>query len=196
LEEKIIAVLETASADNQAEGMTWYADVHELAAASPVGLVAGAGTLAALAPLFDWDKTVAAAQALWAGQTEKPLGVMSRSWATAQEIATGADPYKVFRIGAPARRGRGEKTRNFFRNIVEPTDPEPVAVDRHAAAIVFNTLDRPALQVALTRAGGYERVADAYRSVAEERGLIPNQVQAITWLAWRDRHYRKRVLVA
>jgi len=39
------------------------------------------------------------------------------------------------------------------------------------------------------RLGTYQALAEAYRSVASELGLIPNQLQAIVWLHIKQRSH-------
>lgn len=92
-------------------------------------------------------------------------------------IAHGADP--LLHIVA-------YKTRNFFMNITDPEDRKPVTIDGHMLNVWRGKRENlvgihfpPKL---------YEVVADGVRSVAAERDMVPCQVQAIIWLAWRRLH--------
>jgi hypothetical protein len=40
--------------------------------------------------------------------------------------------------------------------------------------------------VNLTRGGLYERFADCYRAAAERLGILAGEVQAVTWVTWRE----------
>lgn len=79
----------------------------------------------------------------------------------------------------------GKKIRSFYSNILNPMDPEPVTIDGHAVN-VWNGRRRTLKTVV----GGwnYETVSAAYRETARVVGLLPNQVQSITWFAWKRIH--------
>jgi hypothetical protein len=66
------------------------------------------------------------------------------------------------------------KTWAFWQNLWHPHDPTPVTLD----VWMFRAHGLPVS----ARLGTYEALAEAYRSVAAEVGLIPNQLQAIVWL--------------
>jgi hypothetical protein len=93
------------------------------------------------------------------------------------EYLTGARPFL-----SPER---GPKIRSFYLNILNPIDPEPVTIDGHAVN-VWAANRQPLKQVV----GGwnYGRVAGDYRAAAKRVGLLPNQVQAIVWFAWKRIH--------
>ena len=106
--------------------------------------------------------------------------------------------------------GEKHKVRSFYNNIIAPDAPNgDVTVDTHAvgvgllrslsgkAAAVMHCLgtspqgDKPpgwsaASKSAITGLSGtYALYADAYRAVAKDLGILPQQVQAITWQAKR-----------
>jgi hypothetical protein len=66
------------------------------------------------------------------------------------------------------------KTWAFWRNLWKPVDPAPVTLD----SWMLRAHGLPA------NAGfaSYRVLADAYRVVARDPGLVPNQVQATVWL--------------
>jgi hypothetical protein len=80
---------------------------------------------------------------------------------------------------------RGKKILSFYTNIVNPMDARPVTIDGHAVNIW--TGKRRILK-AIVGGFNYETVADDYRDVAARAGLVPNQLQAITWFAWKRIH--------
>lgn len=88
--------------------------------------------------------------------------------------------------GTPFLRATtGKKIRSFYLNILNPMDPEPVTIDGHAVNIWRRR------RVNLVDAVGgwnYERVANDYRRVASDVGLLPNQLQSITWFTWKRIH--------
>ncbi len=63
---------------------------------------------------------------------------------------------------------------------MDPDDPDPVTIDRHAIAIATGERGDAGIT-----AWQYRCLAEAYRIVARERNMVPNEVQAITWCAFR-----------
>lgn len=86
----------------------------------------------------------------------------------------------------PADVLNGPKERAFY--FASIGDSEHVTIDGHAYAIWLG--QRITTNRIKVPRGGLQRaacVAD-YRAVAEAYGVSPADVQAITWVAWRDRH--------
>ena len=92
--------------------------------------------------------------------------------------------------------GDMHKVRNFYNNIVNPNDPNAVTIDTHAvAAALLKPLSGSANEVTYNFSGpssvltgtkgSYAVYADAYRELANELGLLPREVQSITWEAVR-----------
>jgi hypothetical protein len=102
--------------------------------------------------------------------------------------------------------GEKHKVRNFYNNLLDPNAKRgDVTIDTHAvAAGLLRPLSGHSLEVGhnfanypgagLRSAGGsantgiqgtYPLYADAYRRAAAERGLLPRQMQSITWEAIR-----------
>lgn len=89
------------------------------------------------------------------------------------------------------------KTGNFYRNIYDPSDPEPVTIDTHAHDIAYGEklpyADTPRN---LDNPNRYNNVALSYRNATRrlnaESGVVqtPGATQAVTWGAWRRRHGR------
>jgi hypothetical protein len=80
----------------------------------------------------------------------------------------------------------GKKIRSFYLNILNPMDPEPVTIDGHAVNIWSGR--RVALKAVASTSFNYSAVAFDYRTAAARIGLLPNQVQAITWFTWKRIH--------
>lgn len=101
--------------------------------------------------------------------------------------------------------GDAHKVRNFYSNIYAPNDPAgPVTIDTHAvAAGLLRPLSGNSREVKhnfgtnvtgevgpsnskITGVRGtYGIYAEAYRRAAEERGILPREMQSITWEAVR-----------
>lgn len=104
-----------------------------------------------------------------------------------------------------ANLGQQHKVRNFYSNIYAPNDPAgPVTIDTHAvAAGLLRPLSGNSREVlhnfgsgvvgeggpknsSITGVQGtYGIYAEAYRRAAAERGILPREMQSITWEAVR-----------
>lgn len=105
------------------------------------------------------------------------------------------------RANVSARLGQEHKVRNFYNNLLLPNESThgDVTIDTHAvAAALLRPLsgsDIPVLHnfggggapsSAFTGASGtYGLHADAYREAAQKRGILPREMQSITWEAVR-----------
>lgn len=78
---------------------------------------------------------------------------------------------------------KGPKIRSFYHNILNPLDASYVTIDGHAVNITKGKV-MPLKSVA-AKSFNYELIATAYKAVAHRTGLVPNQLQAITWFTWK-----------
>jgi hypothetical protein len=79
----------------------------------------------------------------------------------------------------------GKKIRAFYSNILNPLDPAAVTIDGHAVNVWRNQRVNLQKVAAKKFRWKYDDVAADYRRAAAGVGLLPNQVQAITWFAWK-----------
>lgn len=178
-------------------GNEWYDKAQEVAHTIGGGDVRrGAGVIAALSPLNNWERNVAEAHELIkTGNVASAL--LPANVEKARRIHAGEDPLDV--LG-------GHKVTNFFHNIHDPSNPEHVTIDRHAYDIAVG---RPFVgagggkakrnltvgpsghtpmseDLGLSSLGRYAHFRDAYRHAANELEVpTPNRVQATTWVTHR-----------
>lgn len=188
----IMAVYNSASASQMREGLAWYLDAHNWcrmsAQPSKKGferrLKRNAGIVAALSPMNEWEnnKNKAAQLISLRGRivinADRSNGIgLSTNVNKAIAIYNGAEPLDI--LG-------GDKVRAFYRTILEPTgDIDPV-IDRHAFDIAVGERTNEKRRAALSRKGVYAEFANAYREAAKLAGIGSAQMQAITWVAWRE----------
>lgn len=179
------ALYAEASPVDKVNGLTWYADGHAVGAA--LGARYGfsteqaLGVVAALSPGYGWGRNVQGAESFIRafsggarGRHLPAVGVYGGpNLRKAEEILAGADPSYV--LGGP-------KVLAFFGNLVDPSDPGPVTIDRHAKSALF---DESSPETSVVSRAEYQHLADHYRAVAGELSLLPNQLQAIIWVTWR-----------
>ncbi len=173
-------------AAEMAEGLSWYSRARLSIlrdVADPTGLSpeAAIGVTAALSPGCSWRQNLY--DAAWLALDRSvalPLAAYKTNVRKALSIIEGADPVKVLgdrKVGA------------FYDNLLNPATSWKVTVDRHAIRVALGK-DLPAEEVSKlidNRVNAYEEVCEAYRRVAEGVGLVPSQVQAATWVNYRNR---------
>jgi hypothetical protein len=191
--ENIIGKYREASPDFVKGGHEWYERANEVATKLGNGDTRrGAGVIAALSPLSDWDRNVREAKELTqTGGVKSAL--LPANVEKASRIHAGEDPEAV--LG-------GHKVTNFFHNIHDPSSPHSVTIDRHAYDIAMG---RPFIgqgkgkkaeeprqtgtmsqDLGLSSLGRYKHFVRAYQSAAGELGIeLPHQVQATTWVTHR-----------
>lgn len=184
----ILAVYNGARADHIRFGLGWYPLANRYAARMGGGrgyhLERNAGIIAALSPLNHWTNNVRKAQQVISKRGNivvvkgQPNGIgLGKNVIKACAIYKGADPLDVL---------SGDKVRAFYRTIVNPTGDVRPTVDRHAFDIAVGERTDEKRRGILSRKGVYEDFADAYREAAKVAGIGAPQMQAITWVAWRE----------
>lgn len=186
----ILAVYNAATAEDLREGLAWYQTAHNwcrvMAKGRPHLIARNAGIVAALSPLNGWgnNKRKAAEVISKRGkiivEKGKPNGIgLGSNVEKAIAIYNGAEPLSV--LG-------GDKVRAFYQTILDPQgDIDPV-IDRHAFDIAVGERTDEKRRGALSRKGVYHEFAMAYREAAKIAGIGSAQMQAVTWIAWRNIH--------
>jgi len=195
--ENIIGKYKEAPEEMLKGGHEWYSKAHD--EASRVGggdPRKGAGIIAALSPLNNWERNVAESHELIKTGTVASA-LLPANVEKARRIHSGEDPEKV--LG-------GNKVKSFFHNIHDPSNPLPVTIDRHAYDIAVgnpfvgagggkaqrNITEGPSghtpmsEDLGLSAMGRYKHFTHAYQTAAGELGVdLPHKVQATTWVQHR-----------
>ena len=173
--ENIVRVYREASPDQLARGIHWYRTAHDLALIVGDGNAQmGAGIIAALSANKRWRDNSRLAMDAGNGIVH---GHTSANLEKVRQILEGTDPLLVL--------PEGMKTWNFYRAILDPSDPDPVVVDRHAFRTATN--DRESDRFGLSNPTRYATLALAFRLAARRLGVIPSTVQAVTWVVETER---------
>jgi hypothetical protein len=178
----ILKVYDQATADEINEGLTWYARANAEARILHDRYVVGCSVVAAVSPGLRWERNIEAARRIIDGESLDGLGVRWYDGVRkAERIIAGEKPLSVL---------RGNKVRAFYRCIVNPKNKNAVCIDGHAYAIWagrrIGTMDVPNITDKM-----YESISADYREAADLAGILPNQIQAITWIVWRRIHLDK-----
>lgn len=167
MKEKIIEHFVNADADTMTSGLGWYQKAHEEAMVisqvfnKPLNIVIG--VIAALSPRNKWAKNIENAWSLIEFPSmEVSCCTFNPQKQKAIDIINGAPIVETL---------RGEKTVNFYNNILYYSSSYAVTVDVWA----FRSVG------ADPTPKNFSLVEDAYIDAAEDLGLMPHQVQAVVW---------------
>lgn len=180
--DNILSTYYAATADEIHAGKTWYLAAHSLAwELDPMRPWNGAGVIAALSPRLRWDKNVSYARLAYSlkgyaiDDASNYIPTLTNSRVKALRMVNGEHVSDVL--------GKGLKTNAFWDNILNPYDSEAVTVDKHAFDIA--NAERTSYSTVITDKA-YREIASLYRDAAHIAGIAPLQMQAITWVAWRN----------
>ena len=141
-----------------------------------------AGVVAALSPLNPWQTQVDHTPAIIANglrliaQGQRPHSAISLSFFANKDKAA-----RILQGEAPLSVLGGDKVRSFYRNLTG--DDDAVTIDRHAVDIAGWT---GAKHDNRENNKNYARIAFAFRAAAQDLGLTPAGIQALTWCYWRE----------
>ena len=186
----ITSVYRDADETQHAEGLLWYDNAqtaaHYIAVRYDVPVYLVVAVIAALSPNNKWSRNVRNADAL-IGAFIRGDGIDSVKVSTyhamkrkAWDILAARPDYETAK-----KMLKGQKITSFFMDIMGEFN---VTIDGHARNIAYGervglTDDRSNIGVR-----EYRALQAAYEEAARRAGLMPYQLQAITWRVWRDRH--------
>ena len=98
----------------------------------------------------------------------------------------GANKTKAIAIleGKADLLSSAKKTYNFYRNLLDPLDKEPITIDRHAIKAMYGTLEGGGSTITAKQ---YEAAKTVYALLAEETGLTGAEFQATVWLTYKNK---------
>ena len=185
----ITSIYRDADETQHAEGLLWYDNAqtaaHYIAVRYDVPVYLVVAVIAALSPNNKWSRNVKNADAL-IGAFIRGDGIDSVKVSTYNKMKQKAWDILVARPdydGAKAML-KGQKITSFFCDIMGEFN---VTIDGHARNIAYG--ERIGLTDDRTNIGKkeYRALQAAYEEAARRVGLMPYQLQAITWRVWRDR---------
>ncbi len=186
----IVSVYRDADETQHAEGLLWYDNAqtaaHYIAVRYDVPVYIVAAVIAALSPNNKWSRNVRNADAL-IGAFIRGDGMDSVKVSTYHKMKQKAWDILAARpdYDGAKRMLKGQKITSFFMDIMGEFN---VTIDGHARNIAYG--ERVGLTDDRTNIGvrEYRALQAAYEEAARRVGLMPYQLQAITWRVWRDRH--------
>lgn len=177
----ILALLALATPQEVEEGLRWYEDANLFcttqAKAFGFSVEVVAGIVSALSPATDWDRNKADAIQVLANNRDHKFGTYGPNAAKAFAIRDVAAQERIDAFF------KADKTFNFYQNIVNPSAAEYVTIDRHALSVALGYVRKDKSVTTVE----YRELSAAYKLAARKAGMLPQQIQAITWCVWRTR---------
>lgn len=173
------------------QGMDWYAlasNQIELTRKSHFPWLTKekfVGLVAIFSPNMSWESNIMAVKEFLLSQrviATRQTTVAAKKWLN--------DSYEFSLKTAP-------KTANFFNNLLDPYSADHVTIDRHAIRAWLGPIHANMFsgdgngRIGLNYKS-YNIIASHYKEVAEHYEILPNQLQAITWLVARRQYGRKK----
>ena len=186
----IVSVYRDADETQHAEGLLWYSDAqkaaYHIAVKYDIAVFIVVAVISALSPNNKWTRNIVNADAL-IGAFMRGDGIDAVKVSTYHKMKQKAWDILAARPdydGAKAML-KGQKITSFFCDIMGEFN---VTIDGHARNIAYG--ERVGLTDDRTNIGvrEYRALQAAYEEAARRVGLMPYQLQAITWRVWRDRH--------
>ena len=185
----IVACYKTADDDQRAGGMAWYSKAqcaaYDIAAKYDIAVYLVVAVIAALSPNNKWARNLVNADAL-IGAFLRGDGIDSVKVSTYHKMKQKAWDILAARPDYDTAKTmlKGQKITSFFCDIMGEFN---VTIDGHARNIAY--AEKVGLTDDRTNIGKleYRALQAAYEEAARQLGLMPYQLQAITWRVWRDR---------
>jgi len=186
----ITSVYRDADETQHAEGLLWYSDAqkaaYHIAVKYDIAVFIVVAVISALSPNNKWTRNIVNADAL-IGAFIRGDGIDSVKVSTYHAMKRKAWDILAARPDYDGTKAmlKGQKITSFFMDIMGEFN---VTIDGHARNIAYS--ERVGLTDDRTNIGvrEYRALQAAYEEAARRVGLMPYQLQAITWRVWRDRH--------
>jgi hypothetical protein len=169
--------------------MAWYSKAqcaaYDIAAKYDIAVYLVVAVVAALSPNNKWARNLVNADAL-IGAFLRGDGIDSVKVSTYHKMKQKAWDILAARPDYDTAKAmlKGQKITSFFCDIMGEFN---VTIDGHARNIAY--AEKVGLTDDRTNIGKleYRALQAAYEAAARQLGLMPYQLQAITWRVWRDR---------
>jgi hypothetical protein len=185
--DNLLAITNRITQDDVNAGVHWYAEARQecqlIAGETGLPLEQVVGVVAATSPRTYWGKNIMVARTLihrWLKNPSttpeqlSPLPVTMVQRLKALQILRGR-PIEATLIGA-----NSNKTRSFYRCILNPAHQTEVCIDSHAYRQATGFSGK-AKKISMTKPQ-YQEIQDAFRQLAKLVGLTPCQAQAVLWV--------------
>ncbi len=179
----ILSVLADCTAPEHSNGRAWYRRANRFA--RKVGALTGkrpetvAAVIARLSPQCTWKDNKQAALLVCAGEIVSGVTCYPDNILRAESIAAADDDETIALEVLPRKGFKRPKISAFYRNIAQPDCAHTVTVDTWAARIWVGDCEAPTVRISAKESA---TIQGDYRAAADIAGLLPQELQAITWV--------------
>ncbi len=175
LNQKIKELYYLSTDKEKEEGKKWYWEAHNYATGLgyqySIECYKVAALLSLFSPIQSWERTKFLTEEFLYCQDCKYLGVQK------EKARLLVQPYLYRDVEQIKDLIKGQKTTNFFMNIAAPFSFEYCTIDEHMRKGLIKEQLTPKR---------YNFLAQSITTCAEELDLVPNQLQAILWLHFKN----------
>jgi hypothetical protein len=174
MKENILSVYCKATAEDVSGYKGWFERAalysSHLSDKYGVSRVVSSGCIAGLSPIKSWNENQRIADAYFQGRYYH----VGRQIEKCHRIKEKNSYIHTINILG------GLKTRNFFRNILDPRDRNAVTIDRHCISMAYgyNKYECTDKQ--------YMDIVNVFKEIAVHLNLIPSEFQSIVWCKYRE----------
>ncbi len=177
-----------ATEAEQINGKQWYTEAYnfckDTSIKTGIEIEKIAGIVSALSPQTSWELNKKYTHLFISNKyVAKPANAKDKAGKIKSDLKSIIDILTIL---------NGRKTQAFFINIIKPTENTGyVTIDRHAVAICIQKPAKvsPLADTEYTKHVSTEQkyncIAEAYKKIAKKYNLLPQDLQAITWLTYR-----------
>lgn len=183
---RILYVLSQANSDDIRQGLQWYPKArsiaHDIGKAYGLTLKTVASIIAILSPGAKWSRNIQDTRNILDHEERAIVTTYQKNKIKALRVLWGEVPETVV---------SGDKTSRFYRNILG--EKQPVTLDRHAARVACGirlTADQGHKFICTERK--YQVIESIYQESASYVGLVPSELQAITWCTYKRLYVKSR----
>ena len=183
---RLIEYYNLSTSEQKKEGLKWYKEANQfcanLAKQSNLEVFRVVGIVAALSPQKNWQRNKELAYNFIINK--------SNTGHNKQQINKALDCYILNENEIYLMLSKNKvKTSQFYYNILHFDKIKSVTIDRHAiGTIIYNKRNIKTIsdgQSQMTKKQ-YDFFADCYKEAAKELNLLPQQLQAIVWVTYRN----------
>ncbi len=180
MKENIKVVFNNATKKQIKEGSTWYKNAYlfcnKLAKHHKIAVDKVIQLCAVFSPQAKWEVNKQILEEFLLNKRSKFLSRFQIKRAT--EILN--NQYHLLDVS------KGQKVNSFYNSIKNKGLGQDVCLDTHAINLATNKINTVAEKSKIWSSKRYKIFQESYCEVANELGVSPQQLQAITWVAWRE----------
>lgn len=179
----ILSVLADCTESEHSNGRKWYKTAnrfsHKVSTRTGLRIETVCAVIARLSPQCEWQENKRGAIEVCNGRPIYGLNIYGDNVYRAGLIAE-ADSDKVIAEQVLPRKGyERPKISKFYANILNPSDASAVTIDTWAGRIWIGDCNAPSVTI---NAADSARIQADYIAAAHTVNLLPQELQAITWV--------------